>query len=269
MDYVDPTKLFSLNKDAERLLTKIKISSSSFWENTPCWEWQADRNRWNYGHFKYLNRTCLAHRIAYLFFIGDPANLCVLHRCDNPPCINPHHLFLGTFADNAHDRDAKSRANTARGERHGSKTMPERWSRGEKHSQIQKLHARKGEENRSAKLKEEDIHRIFEMFDSGITPTEIARSLNVSLGLISGILKGERWQHLGLGSRKVKNSTYKLTEEDIPLIFDMLKKGAPKTVIAKQFNVTDSLIRCIQKGRAWGHLNLWRESLDSEQPDLQ
>jgi len=58
----------------------------------------------------------LAHRWAYNRFKGDPGELCVLHRCDTPACVNPDHLFLGTKADNIHDMHSKKRHRTrARG----------------------------------------------------------------------------------------------------------------------------------------------------------
>lgn len=89
-----------------------------FWEKVDkrgddeCWEWKGTRDRRNYGHFSPLGgeRTRQAHRVAYEMLHGpQPSHLFVCHRCDNPPCCNPAHLFLGTAADNTHDMLAKGR----------------------------------------------------------------------------------------------------------------------------------------------------------------
>jgi hypothetical protein len=72
-----------------------------------CWEWKRARTRCNYGQ---LADSTRAHRFAYELFVGPiPPGMCVLHRCDNPPCTNPAHLFLGTNGDNVHDSVAKGR----------------------------------------------------------------------------------------------------------------------------------------------------------------
>lgn len=77
-----------------------------------CWEWTLLRNPQGYG-----NTTCgtirsSAHRISYAAFNGPvPAGLVVCHHCDNPPCINPAHLYIGTQEENAHDCMEKGRAN--------------------------------------------------------------------------------------------------------------------------------------------------------------
>ncbi len=74
-----------------------------------CWEWQAGRDNWNYGQF-YHKRNAHAHRFAWWFHTGEWPQLDVLDRCDNPPCCNPAHLFLGTPAANMADKTAKGRA---------------------------------------------------------------------------------------------------------------------------------------------------------------
>jgi hypothetical protein len=80
-----------------------------------CWPWRAKRNTKGYGAFQDQK----AHRLAYEFLVGDvPGDLLVLHRCDNPPCCNPAHLFLGTGVDNVRDMDGKGRRRSAYGEKH-------------------------------------------------------------------------------------------------------------------------------------------------------
>jgi hypothetical protein len=76
-----------------------------------CWEWTAGRNEWNYGVFPIRGRNVYAHRFAYTRWVGPiPEGQKVLHRCDNPPCVNPAHLFLGTQQANVDDMYAKGRA---------------------------------------------------------------------------------------------------------------------------------------------------------------
>lgn len=81
-----------------------------------CWPWMGSRKPMGYGHMIYLKRDYNAHRVSYELANGPiPEGMHVLHKCDNQPCVNPSHLFLGTHTDNMHDMDAKGRK--PRGER--------------------------------------------------------------------------------------------------------------------------------------------------------
>ncbi len=88
-----------------------------FWskvdKNGDCWIWTASRSKKGYGRIGLGSRkegVALAHRVAYELSIGPiPEGLDVLHSCDNPPCCNPGHLFLGTQQDNMADKIAKGR----------------------------------------------------------------------------------------------------------------------------------------------------------------
>lgn len=85
--------------------------------NSGCWLWLGGTNQKNYGHIwsSELKRHERAHRMVYQILIGAiPAGQQLLHRCDNPYCVNPDHMFVGSNAENMADRDAKGRQ--ARGE---------------------------------------------------------------------------------------------------------------------------------------------------------
>ena len=96
-------------------ITKAEIQR--FWQNltrdsrTGCWPWQAGKFHKGYGAFAYAgHRPGYAHRFSYLLHHGEiPEGALVLHRCDNPPCVNPAHLRLGTARDNTRDSVAKGR----------------------------------------------------------------------------------------------------------------------------------------------------------------
>jgi hypothetical protein len=74
-----------------------------------CWIWNGCRDKWGYGDLSWFNKHIQAHRLAWKLLRGDPGKLDCLHKCDNPPCCNPDHIFLGTDADNHWDKCVKGR----------------------------------------------------------------------------------------------------------------------------------------------------------------
>jgi hypothetical protein len=84
--------------------------------NGGCWEWRHSRQpNSRYGRLSLFGRVTTTHRIAYTLFCGPiPTGLHVLHRCDNPPCCNPAHLFLGTHRENVLDSIRKGRRHAQR-----------------------------------------------------------------------------------------------------------------------------------------------------------
>lgn len=108
------TTNFILNtKKAIRFYSKVDSTEKA----DECHLWSAAKTSQGYGTFNLGGSTTYAHRIAYANQHGNfDKQLCVLHHCDNPPCINPDHLFLGTQADNNRDMRAKGRAVYNQGE---------------------------------------------------------------------------------------------------------------------------------------------------------
>lgn len=96
----------------ERFWSKVNIVEKE------CWEWQASLDYFGYGNFYADGKNCRAHRYSWTIHKGNiPKGLLVCHKCDNPKCINPDHLFLGTHLDNAFDMVEKGRALIHRKER--------------------------------------------------------------------------------------------------------------------------------------------------------
>jgi HNH endonuclease len=86
-----------------------------------CWTWTRSLDKYGYGRCARSYQTTKAHRAAWILSRGPiPEGLCVLHRCDNPPCCNPAHLFLGTQLENIRDRESKRRNVVRSGEANGN-----------------------------------------------------------------------------------------------------------------------------------------------------
>lgn len=139
---------------------------------TPCIEWQKYRNADGYGQVWHKGKKRLAHRLAYCqahgLDIDDIDGQVVRHRCDNPGCVNPDHLEIGTHADNVHDKVERGRAP-------------------------------KGEEHRNAKLTEEVVLDILAKCVPGCREygySALARKYGVHRTLISQIVNREIWTHV-------------------------------------------------------------------------
>jgi len=154
---------------------KRRALVNRFWEKVDrrgpdeCWEWTGALDNNGYGKIKEGvrgSKMLLAHRLSWGLENGPiPKGKCVLHLYDNPRCVNPAHLFLGTQADNLHDMAKKGRSR--RGERHGR-----------------------------AKLTEQDVHEIRQMLKGGIFQRVIAEKYGVTRATIGAINTGKSWAWL-------------------------------------------------------------------------
>ena len=144
-----------------------------------CWNWTGSFYPSGYGAVRWNGHTHLSHRLAYALSYGAiPQGMCVCHRCDNPPCCNPTHLWIGTKADNNADKMKKGRMVVARGSQNGQNTHPERTPRGELHV--------------CAKLTDAQVDEIRELFAHGYTnKSRLGRQFGVSDTQINRIVTGK------------------------------------------------------------------------------
>lgn len=165
-----------------------------------CWEWQRWLDKDNYGKFSLGSldngvMTVRTHRLLYLLTYGDiPPGLSVLHTCDNPLCLNPAHLWLGTSAENNHDRARKGR--NATGDRNGARLYPERLARGDANaSRLYPDRYPRGENHPQHRLTETQVREIRAFYGS-MSQNALARRYGVTARTISLIIAGITWKHL-------------------------------------------------------------------------
>lgn len=146
-----------------------------------CWVWIGDRVRGphRYGRLWTNRRPKLAHRISWEIHVGPiPSGALVCHHCDNPPCVNPEHLFLGTDRDNNHDMIAKGRA------RHPKHTTL--WRQRLSDSQ-------RGARNSNARLTDAQVAAIRRLYAAGQHSQQaIADRFGVHQTWVSSIVRGKR-----------------------------------------------------------------------------
>ncbi len=196
-----------------------------------CWEWTRGHDKSGYGYF-YIGEHILAHRFAYELDHGwgsADGNL-VLHSCDNPPCCNPKHLFLGTHKDNAQDRDKKGRSQRT-----------------------------KGDECSWAKLTKDDILEIRKLLAEGVIQRRIAEKFKVSPATICYINKNATWnpnkEIRNRGRPKGEECPWtKLYEGEVIKIKELILKGFSQKRIADEFKVSQGTISKIRLGKAWRHI---------------
>lgn len=133
-----------------------------------CWEWQGYRSPRGYGQVRRAGQSHLTHRYSYEQHVGPiPSGLQVCHRCDNPSCVNPEHLFLGTQRDNMQDMYRKGRQGTFKGGLNGK-----------------------------AVLTDSLAYQIYTRAKAGEGSSALAREFGVTPSTVSDIKHGRVWSHV-------------------------------------------------------------------------
>lgn len=217
-----------------------------------CWNWTRATNK-GYGVVNAMNRTFGAHRVSYELSIGPiPDGRSVCHRCDNPACINPEHLWLGSHAENMEDMKVKGRSSPPpihSGEDHWRHKYPEKIQR--------------GEDQANAKLTDAQVIQMRRDYLAGMKPADIAAANGVSGKSIQDVTLGRSWKHL-LGvdgaptlnelkafSKQCRKTNAKVTQEIATEIRRRLSLGDMGKDLAVEFGLHKATISDIKLRKIW------------------
>lgn len=167
------------------LARRVAFYKKIYWHTSQnCWLWLGPKSEGPYGRFTIKNALYSPHRVAFVLWnTAIPINMCVCHTCDNPRCVNPSHLFLGTTLDNVRDKIRKNR-----------------------YSRVGNRGRVKGEKNGCAKLTEENIIQIRKLRKAGLTYKEIGQKFGISRTHTTRICCMRNWRHI-LDARTTTNRT--------------------------------------------------------------
>jgi len=200
-----------------RFMSKVDKTDS-------CWNWTAGVSSFGYGQFSVGHRGYGAHKYSWIMRKGEPPKgLFVCHKCDNPKCVNPAHLFLGSQADNMNDK-------------------------------VKKKRAQKGIGCYNHKLTNEQVVSIIN--DKRIYK-DIAKEYGISISLINQIRAGTAWRHIKIkrpkkiAARGEQASKAKLTEQQVLAI---RKDTRNYKVVMDEYKISNSTYYAIRSRQYWTHI---------------
>lgn len=243
----------------ERFWSKV-----AFADGNACWLWTGYLGEHGYGIFHAVEGNAIgAHRFAYILSRGPiPIGLVLLHGCDNPPCVRPDHLRPGTQQANVDDMWAKNRGPS--GDRNGARLHPNRIARGERRW--------------NAKLDEAKVIEMRERTAAGASIGEIGAAFGVRNSVVSRVVTGQTWTHVGGPIRPVRaagdklvnhtgdkhwtrrkrdaqrgeaNPNAKVTAEQVVQIRERVAAGERQATVATAFGVSPGTVQAIAAGRIW------------------
>lgn len=199
------------------------------WNGTHCLEWTGARSGHGYGNVHWRGKFVPTHRMVWMIAKGSiPDGLHVLHHCDNRPCGNEGHLFLGTPKDNHDDMRIKRR-----------ESSPPRYV---------------GSQHPQSKLNERQAASIKRARARGVHVNVLAKKYGVARQLISRISRGEIWAHV---PGPITKSPYAgtLDERQVTSIKSDRARGLHLKVLAVKYGVSRQTISRIARGDRWPHIS--------------
>ena len=200
------------------LVKNLRISDKG------CWEWQGSKTL-GYGSVRipeiYGQFKIMVHRLAWVAFKGVPIvdGLFVCHKCDNPKCFNPDHLFVGTQQQNLQDCSAKERTMT-------------------------------GDRNGNSKYTKEQINNAQQLLKSGLSGKEVASQTGISRTHVSRIKRGYTWKHETASDADLVHRNRKYYDEQLIKVAELLLDGKlPHKEIAEISGVNYCTVKDMHRGR--------------------
>lgn len=188
-----------------------------------CWEWTGYKSRHGYGLKWWNGKRWLSHRLLF-HLMGHKLTreVFICHHCDNPPCCNPDHLFIGDIRSNTRDKVNKGRQ--AKGERVGTVKLTE--------------------------VQVEDIRKRY--YEGGVTQEDLGKEYGISQVRVGMIVRNEGWVISGEKRKNFRCRSSKLTQEIADQIRKEYSVGVLNTIgLAEKYNVHKSLISLILRNKIW------------------
>lgn len=218
------------------IIKKSKMTiEERFWEKVDkkgkdeCWNWKGGKDSHGYGEFYYNKAMTIVqvHRLSWIVNNGDiPDGLYVLHSCDNPACVNPKHLFLGTHQDNMKDKVHKGRQST-------------------------------GEDCYNAKLTYEKVKELRDEYINGVRIEELSMKYGISTSGICDVVHNKRWKDNNYkppsdrGNVGENHPRAKLIYEEVCQIKERRKNGEKVKDLAREFDVSIATVSLIVNNKRW------------------
>ena len=211
----------------EQMAQRIR-DNVDYCAKTGCWNWKLSKNAAGYGLLKWSRPSGLeqrAHRISYIIFKGEiPEGMIVRHTCDNPSCVNPAHLVLGTHADNVQDKVDRNRQT-------------------------------KGEDVHFSKVSEAQVVEIRERYAAGgVSQKELAAEYGLEGGTLHHLLTGKNWAHVG-GPIHQPREHREQGELDMEAARAIRKRyaqgGISQRKLGELYGVTQSQISLVVNYKVW------------------